>query len=40
MYGLVTDGRTTLLQATADVLTEITRAAGKDLWFLEAHMQA
>ncbi len=27
-------------QATADVFTEITRAADKDLWFLEAHLQA
>ena len=26
-------------QATADVFTEITRAADKDLWFLEAHLQ-
>ncbi len=27
-------------QATADVFTEVTRAADKDLWFLEAHLQA
>lgn len=27
-------------QATADIFTEITRAADKDLWFLEAHLQA
>jgi starvation-inducible DNA-binding protein len=27
-------------QATADVFTEIVRAADKDLWFLEAHLQA
>ena len=27
-------------QATADVLTEIVRQADKDLWFLEAHLQA
>jgi starvation-inducible DNA-binding protein len=26
-------------QATADVFTEVTRAADKDLWFLEAHLQ-
>jgi starvation-inducible DNA-binding protein len=26
-------------QATADIFTEITRAADKDLWFLEAHLQ-
>jgi len=27
-------------QGTADVFTEIVRAADKDLWFLEAHLQA
>ena len=27
-------------QATADVFTEVTRAADKDLWFLEAHLQS
>jgi starvation-inducible DNA-binding protein len=26
-------------QATADLFTEVTRAADKDLWFLEAHLQ-
>lgn len=26
-------------QATADVFTEVTRGADKDLWFLEAHIQ-
>ncbi len=26
-------------QATADLFTEVTRAADKDLWFLEAHIQ-
>jgi starvation-inducible DNA-binding protein len=27
-------------QATADLFTEVTRAADKDLWFLEAHLTA
>jgi starvation-inducible DNA-binding protein len=27
-------------KATSDLLTEISRAADKDLWFLEAHLQA
>jgi starvation-inducible DNA-binding protein len=27
-------------QATADLLTEISRGVDKDLWFLEAHLQA
>ena len=27
-------------QATADIFTEVTRAADKDLWFLEAHLQS
>jgi starvation-inducible DNA-binding protein len=26
-------------KATADLFTEVTRAADKDLWFLEAHLQ-
>jgi len=26
-------------QGTADLFTEIVRAADKDLWFLEAHLQ-
>lgn len=27
-------------KATSDLFTEVTRAADKDLWFLEAHLQA
>jgi starvation-inducible DNA-binding protein len=27
-------------QATADIFTEVTRGLDKDLWFLEAHLQA
>jgi starvation-inducible DNA-binding protein len=27
-------------KATADLLTEVTRQVDKDLWFLEAHLQA
>ena len=27
-------------KATADVLTEVVRQVDKDLWFLEAHLQA
>ena len=26
-------------KATADLFTEVTRGADKDLWFLEAHLQ-
>jgi starvation-inducible DNA-binding protein len=26
-------------KGTADIFTEISRAADKDLWFLEAHLQ-
>jgi len=27
-------------KGTADLLTEVVRQADKDLWFLEAHLQA